>query len=113
MAATSQAVKDKLNNKGAVAKAGKPATLEDEIKSFMGKYRSLIPATVTAERMMGIVLNEYRTTVRLKDCTPASFYGSVIKALQLGLELGPLQHCYLLPFRNGKTGKYEVQFLLG
>ena len=49
----------------------------------------------------------------MRECTPMSFYGGVIKALQLGLELGPLQHCYLLPFKNGRTGRYEVQFILG
>jgi len=113
MAATSDVVKNKLQKKEEGKLAGTPMTLEDEVKKFIQKYKNLIPAAITPERMMGIVLNEYRSTVKLRECTPMSFYGGVIKALQLGLELGPLQHCYLLPFKNGRTGRYEVQFILG
>lgn len=113
--ATQTSVKDKLAGKnGALTTQGnRPRTMEDEVRDFMTKYKDLIPATITHERMQGIVLNEYRNTVKLKECTPVSFYGSVIRALQLGLEPGCLGHCYLLPFKNGRSGKYEVQFLIG
>lgn len=112
---TQVSVKEKLAGKaGAVAtQENRPKTLEDEVRSFVQKYAALLPSTVTPERMLSIALNEYRQTVKLKDCTAVSFYGSVIKALQLGLEPGVLGHCYLLPFRNNRSGKHEVQFVLG
>lgn len=112
-AGTQQSVATKLAGKGAVA-APAARTMEDEVRQFMEKYASLLPSTVTPERMQNIVFNEYRSIVKLKECTPVSFYGAVLKALQLGLEPGVLGHCYLLPFRNGRNGgKMEVQFILG
>jgi len=110
--ATQQSVKDKLAGKaGAVATTeSRPRTLEDEVKGFLSKYGSLLPEMITPERMQGMILSVQKD---LKHCTAASFYGSLIKAMQLGLEVGPLGHCYLLPFKNGRTGQHEVQFILG
>lgn len=48
----------------------------------------------------------------LLEATPASVVSGVFKAAQLGLELA-LDHAYLIPFRNSKTGTVEAQFILG
>lgn len=52
------------------------------------------------------------------DSGRASFLGALMQAAQLGLELGPLGHCYLIPYakKDWKTGEllgYEVTFILG
>ena len=39
--------------------------------------------------------------------------GAVMLSAQLGLEPGPLAHCYLIPRRNRKAGVTEVQFMIG
>lgn len=103
----------KAGNENLPTEQQRPRTLEDEVKQFMQKYAALLPSTIRPERMQNIIFNEYRTTVKLKECTPASFYGSILKAVQVGLEPGLLGHCYLLPFRNNKINKQEVQFVLG
>jgi recombination protein RecT len=113
-AGTQESVKGKLAGKGAVVKQGdKPRTMEDEIKGFMQKYAGLLPEHIKPERMQRIIFNEYRTVPRLKECSPGSFYGAVIKAVQLGLEPGVLGHAYLLPFKNSRTNSYEVQLIIG
>lgn len=45
-----------------------------------------------------------------------SFLGALMQAAQLGLQLGPLGHCYLVPYAKWKDNKivgYEVTFILG
>jgi recombination protein RecT len=36
-----------------------------------------------------------------------------MQAAQLGLEPGLIGHCYFVPFKNGKTGQSDVQFIIG
>jgi len=46
----------------------------------------------------------------------ASFLGAMMQAAQLGLELGPLGHCYLIPYakkRNNVIYEYEITFIIG
>lgn len=66
-----------------------------------------LPQHMTAERFTRIVLTEVRRTPQLLGCDPMSLLGSVMLAAQLGLEPGPLGHCYFLPFGR------EVTFIIG
>ncbi len=73
-----------------------------------------LPRHVTPDRMARIIMTALRTTPKLIDCTPESFFGCVLQAAQLGLEPNtPLQHCFLIPRWNTKKRATECTFLMG
>ena len=95
----------------ATTKAGK---LRELLIGSKNEIMAALPKHVSPDRMLRIALTEARKTPELLDCDPLSFLGSVIQASQLGLEPGNgLGQCYLIPFNNTKTGKKEVQFMMG
>lgn len=101
---------DKL--KGAIAKPaqGKKVAMRssdpiiDRLLSdgFRRQMSLALPKTLTADRLMRIVVTECRKTPALLRCDQQSFFGAVLQCAALGLEPGnALGHCYLLPY--GKT----------
>jgi recombination protein RecT len=42
-------------------------------------------------------------TPKLLECSPASFFGGVLSAASLGLEFGPMQQAYLIPYGSEAT----------
>jgi recombination protein RecT len=88
-------------------------TVYDLLEQQKTQIARALPKHMSAERFARIVLTECRRTPRLMGCTPESLLGAVMLSAQLGLEPGPLGHCYLLPFRNTRNGTTEVQFLIG
>jgi recombination protein RecT len=73
-----------------------------------------LPRHVTADRLARVALTEIRRNPYLARCDQASLLGAIMLCAQLGLEPGgPLGHVYLVPFENKKTGRQEVQFILG
>lgn len=88
------------------------------IAAFLDKYKSEIvralPRHLTADRLSRVALTEFRKNPRLASCDPKSLFGAVIQCAQLGLEPGgALGHAYLIPFKNSKTNRDEVQFIVG
>lgn len=50
----------------------------------------------------------------LKNADPKTVYAACMTAAGLDLQVNPVfGHCYFLPFKNTKTGKTDVQFILG
>lgn len=82
-------------------------------------FKMALPATVqkylTPDRLSKITLSALSRNPLLLQCTPESVLRSVMDAASLGLEPsgGVLGHAYLVPYRNGKTGKYEAQLIVG
>jgi len=73
-----------------------------------------LPKHLTADRLARVALTAIRKTPRLMGCTRESLAGAIMVAAQLGLEPdGVLGHFYLIPYRNGKTGKDECQGMIG
>jgi len=72
-----------------------------------------LPRGMDAKRFMRVVATELRRHPNLMTTTPQSFLGALLEASSLGLEPGPLGHCYLLPFRNRELGVVECQLILG
>lgn len=82
-------------------------------------------ATVAAshmspERMMRLLALALDKTRNLDRCTPLSVLGCMMTCASLGLEANtPLQHAYIIPFKNGwkskKEGRdvYEAQLIIG
>ncbi len=72
-----------------------------------------LPRGVDPDRFMRVVAIELRRNPDLLETTPQSFLGALLEASSLGLEPGPLGHCYLLPFRNRELDVMECQLILG
>jgi recombination protein RecT len=85
-------------------------TLLERMKPELAK---VLPKHLEADRILRIALTEIRRNPKLLDASRESLLGAVMLSAQLGLEPGPLGHCYLIPYYNSKTKSYEVQFQLG
>lgn len=86
------------------------AGLLDKMKPEIARC---LPKHLTPERMTRIALTELRKNPMLQQCDPMSFIASIMQASQLGLEPGIMGSCYLIPFKNYKTGIYECTFMPG
>lgn len=73
-----------------------------------------LPKHLNADRLIRVAITSVQRTPKLLDCDQTSLLAAIVQSAQLGLEPdGVLGHAYLVPFRNGKTGRYEVQFIPG
>jgi len=94
-----------------------PAKKQQTVASMLDKMKPEIarclPKHLTTERMTRIALTELRKNPMLQQCDPMSFIASIMQASQLGLEPGIMGSCYLIPFKNYKTGVYECTFMPG
>lgn len=72
-----------------------------------------LPKHLNADRVCRIALTEFRKNPDLMACDATTFVASVMLASQLGLEVGPLGHAYLIPFNNSKMRDKECTFMLG
>lgn len=101
---------------GGIARNAKPQTLADLItgESMKKQFALALPKHMSADRFTRVALTELRKTPKLMQADPASFMGAIMQCAQLGIEPGgALGHAYLLPFDNRRSGKTEVQFILG
>lgn len=101
---------------GGSTRNGKPQTLADLITgdSMKKQFALALPKHLNADRFTRVALTELRKVPKLMEADPASFMGAVMQCAQLGIEPGgALGHAYLLPFENRRSGKTEVQFILG
>ncbi len=69
---------------------------------FKKQVALALPKSMTAERMLRVILSECNKAPALFDCSRESFLGAILQCSALGLEPGSaLGHCYLIPY--GKT----------
>lgn len=66
-----------------------------------------LPSGMDSDRFARIALTTLKQNPRLIECHPTSIIASLMLCAQLGLEPGPLQHCYIVPYKG------EAQFQLG
>jgi recombination protein RecT len=99
-----QALAETKNN-GVVANT-RP-TLRELVATQQAEIARALPGTVDAARYVRIVQTELRKNPRLMECSPESFLGAVLTAAQLGLEFGPMQQAYLVPYGR------EIQLIIG
>lgn len=75
---------------------------------------NLLPSHMKPDRFLRIVLNAMRVTPKLMDCTLESLFGATIFCAQVGLEPNtPQGHVYLIPFKNNRQNRTEVQVIIG
>lgn len=113
--ATNESLKNQVatNQKNEVANGKKPMTINDYIDQMAPAMAQALPKHMSIERMTRMATTVIRTTPQLKEADVSSLLGAVMQSAQLGLEPGPMGHCYFLPFRNNKKGTTEVTFIMG
>jgi recombination protein RecT len=84
------------------------------IERLKPQIERALPKHVTPDRLARVALTAIRNNPRLQQAEPMSLMGSIITSAQLGLEPNtPLGQCYIIPYKNGKTGRYDAQFQMG
>lgn len=67
-----------------------------------------------AERLIRAMITETTKNPTLLECTPASLFGGVIQAAQLGLTIGSvLGEAFLIPFNNTSRNVKEATLIVG
>ena len=85
------------NNKQ-LAKKDKPETIFDLIQKMTPAIQKALPSHLDPNRLARIVTTEIRRNPKLLKCKKESLLGALMLSAQLGLEPGPLGHCYYVPY---------------
>src|SRR5487761_278657 len=93
--AAREAVKDAANEELAVRTE---PTLRELVAKQEDEIARALPNTMDPARYVRFVQSELSKNPKLREATPRSFIGAVLTAAQLGLEFGPLQQAFILPF---------------
>lgn len=89
-------------------------SLREMILKSVDMFKMALPKHITPERMVRIAMTAVTKNPLLAKCTIESFFGSLLTAAQLGLEVNtPLGEAYIIPYYNTKKQVYECQFQLG
>lgn len=92
-------------------KAQKLAAYLEKCRKTMAQ---VLPKTMTPDRLIKLAITAYNSNPMLAQCDNASIALSLMHAAELGLEPNTaLGHCYLIPRKNGKTGRMLCTFLVG
>ena len=70
-----------------------------------------LPAIMSPQRFLGLVLNTLRHNPTLRRCTEDSIVGAVVECAAYGLEIDVGGQAYLVPFRN--KGVLEATLIIG
>lgn len=112
MADIKKELQQKAEAVSAPVKLTKNMTIVDMVKALEPEIKKALPAVITPERFMRMILSATNNTPKLTECTPMSFIAAMMNAAQLGLEPNtPLGQAYLIPYKN--NGRLECQFQLG
>jgi recombination protein RecT len=95
------------SKKAEVVKTLKGNVMASQIKNALPKH-------ISPSVMISAAITAVSKDPKLLECTPASFYGSLVTCSQLGLmPNGFLGEAYLLPFKKGKSGETHCQLIPG
>lgn len=90
------------------------ATVGDFFEQNKGALAAVLPKHVSKERLLKLALGAIRNVPQLQECTVTSLFGAAVQCAQLGLEPNTvLGHAYMLPFRNRKKQRTDVQVIIG
>lgn len=80
------------------------ATVSQMLEKSRDSIAAALPRHLTVERLTRVALGELRTNPKLLECQPASLMSAIVKASQLGLEVGSaMGHAYLVPYKTEAT----------
>lgn len=83
------------------------------LTQMQGEIARALPRHMSGDRFARIVLTQIRKTPQLATCTPESFFGALLTASALGLEPGVSGECYLVPYRDKKSGRIDCELIVG
>jgi recombination protein RecT len=73
------------------------------------QIRLLLPEHLDLDRVIRVALTAYRLSPEIRQCTPESILGAVMKACELGLEPGgALKQAWLVPF--GRECTFQLSY---
>ncbi len=79
-------------------------TVAQMMEKSRDSIAAALPKHLTVERLSRVALGELRTNPKLLECNPASLMSAIVKASQLGLEVGSaMGHAYLVPYKTECT----------
>lgn len=112
------ALKGNGNDKPATVPVTMKGLKSSSVRGIFDLYREqisqAIPKHLTTDRVIQLATTLISRSPELAECSTESLLGSVMQASILGFEpVAALGQCYLIPFNNKKTGKREVQFIIG
>lgn len=88
--------------------------VKDFFEANKANIAAVLPKHVTPDRMVRIALGALRNTPQLMNCTTESLVGAVMQCASLGLEPNtPLGEAYLIPFKNSREKRTDVQVIFG
>lgn len=101
-------------NKELQAKSSPINTIRTLLERSKAQIAMALPKHLNADRIIRLAMTSIQRTPKLLECDPITLVGAVIQSSQLGLEPdGILGHAYLVPFKNTKKNRMEVQFIPG
>lgn len=88
-------------------------TIRDRLKNptMIAELGKAMPKHCSPERMARVALTALMRVPLLAECTEASFFKCLLDLSQWGLEPDG-RRAHLIPFKNNKTGEYEVQLII-
>ena len=91
---------------------------KDQVKYLLEANKPAImaalPKHLSAERLLQVATQVAITTPGLKNCYVPSLIGGIMQCTMMGLEPNTvLGHAYLIPFRNKKKNRTDVQVIIG
>lgn len=79
-------------------------TVAQMMEKSRDSIAAALPKHLTVERLSRVALGELRTNPKLLECNPTSLMSAIVKASQLGLEVGSaMGHAYLVPYKTECT----------
>ena len=105
-----------VNNQksGAMTVSQKKNNIRSLLEKSKAQIAMALPKHLNADRIVRVAMTSIQRTPKLLECDPISLVGAIIQSSQLGLEPdGVLGHAYLVPFKNSKKNRMEVQFIPG
>lgn len=78
------------------------------------RFRQIVPRHLNPERMLRVMAHCVYKTPLLAECNPLTLLGAMQVCASLGLEPNtPLQHAFLIPFKNNKKKTIDVNLIIG
>jgi len=86
------------------------AELAGLLEKARPRLAQIIPSTMSVERIIGVIQNEFARNPRLRECDPPSVVRAVVHAAELGLDPSPrLGQVWFIPRRVNVRGKWIMR----
>lgn len=90
-----------------------PQTIAGLITTMKSEIARALPRGMEADRIARLALTQVKKNQQLAQCTAQSFAGALLTSSALGLEPGVNGECYLVPYRDKRSGTVECQLIIG